>query len=206
MRSASTTPVSSPSALSLIAQERALKGQPTDSVQAEPVEKNLGTERVVATAVAAPAPAPAPVPATRLPEARVVARPVMGQGPIPIPTPTAPVPAADLTTISLSEANDILVGLQSTLQLADNAVATGWKCASVDDSIFYKGRVLRDRLAQFVLTAKAESRFEISKGDVDAAEKILACSDEATSRKPNTSAYIALGVIVAGAAIYFSAK
>lgn len=131
---------------------------------------------------------------------RVKAVPVMGQ-----PTP-AVVPAVkpDSTTIGLDEVRTILQGLQETLRLVDSAQTTGWSCGGVDQTTLYQGRILRDRMAAFVSSAKAGDTFEISKTEVDAADKILGCSNEATGATPNKSAYIALGVIVAGAAIFLS--
>lgn len=187
MQSASTTRAANVNELSEIAKEKAIRGQPTRSM-AEPVmEKNMGVN---------------------IPVARVVARPIMGQAPVAAPAPTTgiPVPANQKTTISAQEANTILTGLQETLRLADNARTTGWRCTGVDDATFYQGRILRDRLAQFMASPAKAGLFEITAAELDAADKILACSNEATGSTPNTGAYIALGVIVALAAVYFSVK
>jgi len=135
------------------------------------------------------------------PTERVTAVPIMGQ---PAPAAPAVVPPKDSTNIDLPSAKTILTGLQETLRLADGAQATGWTCGGVDQTTFYQGRILRDRLAGFVAAAKSNDTFEISKAEVDAADKILGCSNEATGVGPNKSAYIALGVIVAGAAIFLS--
>lgn len=195
MQSASTTRAMSASELSEIAKQKAIQGQPT-RIMAEPVmEKNMGV----------------PV----APVARVMARPVasvsMGQAPVaptaaPASTTGVPVPQNQKTTISAQEAGSLLTGLQATLDLADNARTTGWRCTGVDDATFYQGRLLRDRLAQFMPRSLSTSVFEITAAEVDTADKILACSNEASASVPNTSAYIALGVIVALSAIYFSVK
>jgi len=122
---------------------------------------------------------------------RVVARPVMGQSP------------AASTTIGRDEAALILRGLTETLKLADGARQTGWRCTGVDDATFYRGRVLRDRLAAF-LASPGTSGFSITKEETEVAEKILGCSNEATASSPNARAYVALGVILAAAAVFFS--
>lgn len=111
--------------------------------------------------------------------ARVMARPIMGQ--------QAAAPASDRTTISRNEAGLIRDGLNETMA-GDVVVATP------------EATALRDRLVRFM--AGTGTSFEITKAEVDLAEKILDRSNAA--RKPNTSAYIALGVIVAAAAIYFT--
>lgn len=105
-----------------------------------------------------------------------MARPIMGQA-----------PPSDRTTISRDEAKLILDGLNESMA-GDVVVATP------------EATALRDRLVRFV--AGTGTSFEITKAEVDLAEKILDRSNAA--RKPNTSAYIALGVIVAAAAIYFT--
>ncbi len=178
MRSASTARISDPSELSRVAQEKATRGQPTLSrVAARPIEEPRLSE------------------IRRGPELpRVVARPVMGQ---------SPVAQAQTATLNVNEARLILSGLTETLGLADNARNTGWRCTGVDDATFYKGRVLRDRLAKF-LASPGNGVFQISKEETEAADKILGCSNEATASSPNITAYVVLGVIVAGAAIFFS--
>jgi hypothetical protein len=135
------------------------------------------------------------------PTERVTAVPIMGQ---PAPAAPAVVIPKDSTNIDLASAKTILTGLQETLRLVDGAGTTGWTCGGVDQTTFYQGRILRDRLAAFVAAAKTGDMFEISTAEVDAADKILGCSNEATGVGPNKSAYIALGVIVASAAIFLS--
>jgi hypothetical protein len=140
---------------------------------------------------------------------RVQARPVMGQtptSPVAVPPTTPPPPAApqDQTSISLSEANTIYSGLQTTLGLSDNALNTGWTCVGVTGADFYQARVLRDRLAHVLASAQSSSTFMITKVDLEVAGKVLDCSNQATGAKPNQNAYIALGVIVVGAAIFLS--
>lgn len=181
MRSASTARVSSAEELSRIAQEKAIQGQPTLAA------------RVQAT----------PVKDARSPDfPRVVARPILGQAPPPAPAPAA---APGTTTISQGEVKLILDGLTETLRLADNARNTGWRCTGVDDATFYKGRVLRDRLAAFLASPPpGGTGFAITKEEADVADKILGCSNEATATSPNKTAWIVLGVIVVGAAIFFS--
>ena len=180
MRSASTERVSSVAELSKVAQERAIRGQPTLAarVQAVPVGGSPALPRVMA-------------------------RPMIGQA-----APAAAAPAASAaqsTTISMDEAKTILAGLTETLRLADNARTTGWRCTGVDDATFYKGRVLRDRLANFVsFPPQGGGGFQISRDETDVADKILSCSNEATASSPNKNAYIVLGVIVVGAAIFLS--
>lgn len=163
-------------------------------VREVPVKPSMGSDRIRATPTAPP-------------RERVAARPVMAQSassPTPVPSPAAPVAAVDKISISLTEARGILAGLQATIGLADNANKTGWKCSGVSDAVFYQGRVLRDRLSQYAATAREGSSFEITKDEIDAADKILGCSNEATEANANTGAYVALGVIVAGAAIFLS--
>lgn len=118
-------------------------------------------------------------------------------------TPPAAAPS-DQAQISLADAQVILAGLKETLRLVDSANDTGWTCAGVDQQAFYKARVLRDNLEKFVASAKADEMFALSKADLDSAEKVLSCSDQATARTPNTSAYIMVGVLVAGAALFLS--
>jgi hypothetical protein len=195
MQSASTTRAVSADELSAIAKEKAIRGQPTRSMAEPVVEKQMGVQ-------------------ANTPVARVMAKPILGQAPASVQAPTAapaattgvPVPAAQKTTISASEAATILSGLQATLDQADSAKSTGWRCSSADDATFYQGRILRDRLAQFIPRALSTSVFEITAAELDTADKILACSNEATASVPNTGAYIALGVIVALTAIFFSVK
>lgn len=168
----------------------------------------------VAAQVQAPAPAPPVVDrVSAVPTApaveRVQAHPTMGQTPtspiaVPPTTPPAPVAPQDQTPISLSQANTIYSGLQTTLGLSDNATATGWTCVGVTNAEFYQARVLRDRLAQFLASAQPGSTFTITKADLDVAGKVLGCSNQATGATPNQNAYIALGVIVVGAAIFLS--
>jgi hypothetical protein len=177
MRSASTSRVADPNELSRVAQEKATRGQPTLArVAARPVEEPRLSE------------------VRRGPELpRVVARPVMGQAPA---QPPGTVP------LDMDGVQKILAGLNETLRLADGARTTGWRCTGVDDATFYRGRVLRDRLAAYV--ANPSGIFMISRDEVDVADKILGCSDEATASSPNKNAYLVLGVIVVGAAVFFS--
>ncbi len=129
----------------------------------------------------------------------------MGQtGPQPVPSPAAPVAPQDQTQVSFADAQVILAGLKETLRLVDGANQTGWTCEGVDPAAFYKARVLRDNLQAFVDAGKADATFTLSKVDLDSAEKVLGCSDQATGRTPNTSAYIMVGVLVAGAALFLS--
>lgn len=185
MRSASTRAVTSASELSKVAQEKAIQGQPTLAarIQAQPVQTQ----------------APQAPQEHRAPEfPRVMARPILGQA--PAAPAVAAVPGA---VISRDEAKLILSGLTETLRLADDARNTGWRCTGVDDATFYKGRVLRDRLAAY-MASPGNAGFQITKDEADVAEKILGCSNEATASSPNKTAWIVLGVIVAGAAVFFS--
>lgn len=186
-------------ALSIVARPVQENAPETPAVRQVPVSlSGDGPERVTAT--------PTPPPPAPKPE-RVAARPVMAQSassPVPVPPAAVPVSASQKTSLSVSEANTILSGLQVTISMADNANKTGWKCESASDAVFYQGRVLRDRLAQFVAGAKTGATFDITKDELDAADKILACSAEATGTTQNTSAYVALGAILIGAAIFLS--
>lgn len=212
MRSASTQAVDSVSELSKIAQEKAIQGQPTLAARAQgmPVlSARVQARPIMASPVSEPVKAPAArietpvytVPAERqAPVARVMARPLMGQTPA-----TMPAAAPQGITLSREEASLILQGLTETLQLADNARTTGWRCTGVDDATFYKGRVLRDRLAGYLAQpASSGGVFAITKEEADVADRILGCSNEATASSSNKTAWIALGVIVVGAAIFFS--
>lgn len=215
MRSASTSMVSSPSELSKIAQEKAAEGQPTLAarVQARPVMAQAVQARPV-MAQAAPAqavPAPTPVMAAPVPEpvkaapiqtrpietprvARVTARPLMGQA-----------PASPQTTLSREEATLISQGLTETLRLADGARTTGWRCTGVDDATFYKGRVLRDRLSNYLAApVSSAGSFVITKDEADVADRILGCSNEATGNSSDKTAWYVLGAIMIGSAIFFA--
>jgi hypothetical protein len=211
MRSASTSMVNSASELSKIAQAKAAEGQPTLAarVQARPVMASNVPDPVRAVPVmASPVPdpvkvAPAAAPVYTAPVqrqapqvARVMARPLMGQ---------APAATTAQTTLSREEAALILQGLTETLRLADNARTTGWRCTEVDDATFYKGRVLRDRLANYLaFPASTAGTFTITKDEADVADQILGCSSEATAGSTNKTAWIVLGVIMVGAAVFFS--
>lgn len=202
MRSASTSMASSSSELSKIAQAKAIQGQPTQAarVQARPVMASpepVKAARVEAVRVEAPVRIEAPV--QQSPKfARVVARPIMGQAP-------AAAAAAAQTTLTRDEATVILQGLTETLRLSDNARTTGWRCTGVDDATFYKGRVLRDRLANYLgFPDPSGAGFAITKDEADVADKILGCSNEATGVSSDKTAWIVLGVIVVGAAVFFS--
>lgn len=182
MQSVSTSRVTSASELSAMAKERAMQGQPTSSpVYEEPAvaEPRMGVPRVVARAVTrAPSRAPAPTPAPSLGQIGQVA-------------------------IGRNDASLILQGLSRTLDQVDAASATGWSCTGVSQATIYQGRDLRGRLQAFIADP-TQTSFSISASDLAAADQILGCSNEATASTPNTSAYIALGVIVAASAIFFA--
>lgn len=191
MQSASTTKTSSASELSKIAQQKAIRGQPTlaNRVSAAPVaepppaqERNMGNvDRVLVD--------------------RVVARPLMGRP--TVGQGQAPAVAPGTTTLNVPDAKAILAGLQETLRLVDNAKTTGWTCSGASDATLAQGRALRDRLSQFV-AGPSQAMFQITSTDVDVADQILACSNAAGASQPNLSPYIALGVVVAAAAVFFT--
>lgn len=220
MRSASTSMVSSSSELSKIAQEKATQGQPTLAVpipgkpsmaarvQARPVMASAVVDpvkpvqaRPVETRPADSRPADERPVDTRPFEAgrvtRVMARPLMGQA------PASATPGQ--TTLTREEATLILQGMTETLRLADGARTTGWRCTGVDDATFYKGRALRERLTYYLsLPVATAGAFVITLEEADVADKILGCSNEATANSGDKTAWIVLGVIVVGAAVFFS--
>jgi hypothetical protein len=127
----------------------------------------------------------------------------MGQAP-------AAAPAPGTTSLVPDEARLVYQGLSATLAQVDQAKTTGWSCTGVSDQDFYTGRLLQDRLAKYVGglrtadVADAQGNFVISKDETDVADKILACSNEATGSSPNKAAYFVLGTVVVGAAVFFS--
>lgn len=163
-----------------------------EAVKAAPVQEQPKASRVETPVYTIPVQRQAPQ------VVRIMARPLMGQAP-------APAAASQGITLSREKASLILEGLTETLKLSDNARTTGWRCTGVDDATFYKGRVLRDRLASYLMQpVSSAGAFTITMEEADVADRILACSNEATASSPNKTAWIALGVIVVGAAIFFS--
>ncbi len=68
----------------------------------------------------------------------------------------------------------------------------------------YKARVLRDRMAPFVAAGKSAATFVITSDEVNAADKVLGCSQEVTGPSSDKSAYVALGVILIGASVFLT--
>lgn len=166
----------------------------------------ISRPRVPAVGVppAAAAPVP-PAPAIQPAADRVQAHPVMGQAPQAVPPPPAPpVAAQDKTTINFDSASTILAGLNKTLAQVDAVGESGWKCSGVDPSMVYKARVLRDRMAPFVAAGKSAATFVITSDEVNAADKVLGCSQEVTGPSSDKSAYVALGVILIGASVFLT--
>lgn len=122
----------------------------------------------------------------------------MGQAAATVPQAAvqAPVQTAQM---SLDEATSMLPGLKAAIDTTDGALKSGAVCPGIQAADMDLAKTYRDQMSAFVTAKVAGSTLTVQKNWLDAADKIVRCAIEYEKPAPNTGAYIALGVIAAGA-------
>ncbi len=121
----------------------------------------------------------------------------------PTPKPAVQAPPVPSAPMTLAEATSMLPGLQAAVTGAEDSQKAGG-CKDLSAADLATARAFKDKMAQFVAGAAPGATFTVEKPWLDAADNVVKCAIAAEKAAPNTGAYIALGVIAAGAIVALS--